>query len=1039
MSSWNISEWSIKKPIPTIVLFIVLTLMGAVSFKLLGIDEDPNIEVPVVSITVTQPGAAPTELETQVTRRIEDSVASLGGIDAIRSRVTDGVSLTSVEFVIGTNVDRAVNEVRNAVTKVRQNLPQDILEPIVERVTFSGGPVLTYTVSSKTRSVEDLSWLVDNDIARALLSVRGVSQVSRSGGVSREIRVNLDPNRLKAVGITSDQVNQQLRNLNANLPGGRGEVDASEQTIRTLGSALSVEQLRGARITLPNGATARLDTLGTVEDGFSDVRQLAYLNGKSVVAFSIIRSTGSNLVAVDEGVNQELERLREVLPKDVEVTLIRNTRPEYTKEAYWASIEALFLGAALALVVIFLFLKDWRATLISTMAMPLSIIPTFIVMKALDYTLNSMTLLALALVVGVLVDDAIVEIENIARHIRMGKTPYQAALDASAEIGLAVVATTMTIVAVFFPVAFMTGIPGQFFRPFGITVSVSVLCSLLVARTITPLMAAYLLKVLPDEEEESKLIRGYEKLLRWSLKHPAVVLAGAAVFFVGTLFILPRIPTSFISQPDRGEVTFDLELPPGATLADTDRAVRQASDIIKKRPEVKQIFTSVGYGSVNKAALYVNLVPKDQRTISQSVFEQEIRIPLSEVPGVRLSVAGTSVTGADKPLSVTLIGDNPQSLDATAATLVEQMRTIPGLVDVNSSASLLNPELLIRPDLDRAAEQGVAVASIARTAKIATIGEIESNLAKFNLPDRQIPIRVQLDPRYRTDFQALGDIQVATGDNRTVPLRSVAQITMGSGSSQIDRFNRARKVTVGGNLDGLALGEAVKRTRALPILNNLPADVREQSEGETKVLADIFGQFILVLSAAVIFIYAVLVLLFSDFVNPLTIMVALPLSLGGALIGLLVFGKDLGIYAVIGILMLMGLVTKNSILLVEYSILAMRGEAIEKEGVGKPLPRFEAILKAGRARVQPILMTTIAMIAGMLPIALALGAGSEVRSPMAVAVVGGLITSTLLTLVVVPVVFNLVGGLMDRFKRRPTAPDASLTPGEALAMSQQQE
>ncbi len=1034
MSSWNISEWSIKKPIPTIVLFLVLSLLGGVSFFLLGIDENPNIEVPAVKITINQQGAAPSELETQVTKRVEDAVASLGGIDSIRSTITDGQSLTVIQFVIGTDQDRAVNDVRNAVTKVRQDLPQDILEPVIERLAFSADPVLTFTVSSPTRTVPELSWLVDNNIARAMLSVRGVSQVSRAGGLDREIRVQLDANRLRALGVTVDQVNNQLRTLNANLPGGRGQLGNSEQTMRTLGSARTVEDLRATRIALPNGTTARLDTLGTVEDTFTEVRQLARLNGKPVVAFSILRTTGSNIVDVEDGVNEKLKDIAQIVPADVEVKLIRNTRAVFTRDSYYASVEALLLGAALALVVIYVFLKDWRATLISTLAMPLSIIPTFAVIKALGYTLNGMTLLALALVVGVLVDDAIVEIENISRHLRMGKTPLQAALDASAEIGLAVVATTMTIVSVFFPVAFMTGIPGQFFRPFGITVSVAVLCSLLVARTVTPLMAAYLMQALPPEEKESVLVRGYEKILQWSLKHPVWIIGGAVLFFVGSLRLLPLLPTALISPTDRGEITVNVELPPGSTVQETDRAVQAVTRILQKRKEVVQVFTTSG---VNSGTVAVNLVPRDQRSVGQDQFEELIREPLSVVPGARISVATQSVTGNGKPMSVTLTSDNPQSLNASSEALLTQMRTVSGLVDVTSSASLQNPEVEIRPDFDRAAEQGVSIASIATTARLATLGDIESRLAKFNLSDRQIPIRVQLDPAMRDDMQALGDIQIATKDGRTVPLRSVASLQMGSGSSQVDRYNRSRQVVVSANLNGLTLGEASKAVRALPALKNLPADVREQSEGDTKVLKDIFGQFILVLAAAVVFIYAVLVLLFSDFIAPLTIMVALPLALGGAVLGLLLFHKPLGIYAVIGILMLMGLVTKNSILLVEYALLSMRGEAFEGEGTGAPVSRTEAILKAGRARFQPIIMTTIAMIAGMLPIALSIGAGSEARSPMAVAVVGGLVTSTLLTLIVVPVVFNLVEGLMERFKK--SKPEASAVSPVFVPSTQQQE
>ena len=491
--SANISAWSIRKPVPTLVLFLILTLLGLVFFPQLGIDANPNIDVPAVSITVTQPGAAPAELESQVTRQIEDAVAGLGNIDYMTSTLNDGSSNTTVNFVLGTNSDRATNDVRNAVAQIRQSLPQDINDPIVKRIDAAGGSIMSYAVVSNQRSVEQLSDLVDQTLSRDLLSVQGVAQVQRVGGVDREIEIYLNPDQLEAVEITATQVNDQIRALNINLPGGRADVGTSEQTIRTLGSAASVEDLKNYPIVLPKGSYVPLSTLGKVSYAYAEPRQAARLNGKPVVAFSILRSTGSTLVTVEEGVRAEVEKLKKTLPADVKLELIYS-QADYIRKSYEASIDALVLGAVLAVVTILIFLRDWRATLITAVALPLSVIPTFAVLKLLGYTLNSMTLLALALVVGILVDDAIVEIENIERHVQMGKTPMQAALDASDEIGLAVVATTMTIVSVFAPVAFIGGIPGQYFRPFGVTVAVSVLFSLLVARMITPLMAAYLLQ-----------------------------------------------------------------------------------------------------------------------------------------------------------------------------------------------------------------------------------------------------------------------------------------------------------------------------------------------------------------------------------------------------------------------------------------------------------------------------------------------------------------------------------------------------------------
>ena len=1015
--SFNISAWSIKQPVPTIVLFLVLTIGGLVCFPLLGIDDSPNIDVPSVSISVIQPGADPSELESQVTKKVEDAVAGLGNIDHIISTVNDGSSNTTVNFLLGTNSDRATNDVRNAIAQIRQSLPQDINDPVVKRVEFAGSSIMSYAVVSDRQSVEQLSDLIDQNISRVLLSVKGVAQVQRIGGRDRDIRVDLNPQQLQSLGITATQVNDQIRKFNINLPGGRTEIGNSEQTVRTLGSAKTIDELKTYQITLPKGGFVPLTSLGSVSEGYAEARQAARLNGKPVVAFSILRSTGSTLVSVEESVRETLKKHQKTLPPDVKLELIY-TLADHIRDTYEASVDALVLGAVLAIITIFIFLRDWRATLIAAVALPLSVIPTCIVLQLLGYTLNSMTLLALALVVGVLVDDAIVEIENIERHVGMGKTPYQAALDASDEIGLAVVATTLTIVSVFAPVAFMPGIPGQFFRPFGVTVSASVLFSLLVARTVTPMMAAYMFKEKGHDLKQLKkdqLSYQYRRLLIWALKHRAIVLILAVAVFFGSVQLIPLIPTGFIDRDDTGLSTVSIELPPGSTLQQTDLAVQQATKILLAHPAVEKVLEtegspavsggasggSGGASGVNTGTLYVKLKSADKR-IKQQQFEEEMRPKLSDVPGVRLSFAQGRV-GGRKQMSIVLKSENAEALTKTALILTQQMSQVPGLIEVQSSASLVKPEILIKPDPNRAADQGVSVQQIASTANLATIGDIDSNLAKFDLPDRQIPIHVMLAPQFRSDIETIKNLQVPGKNNTLVPLRAVADIGLGSGPSQIDRYDRARQVSVEGNLlQGVTLGEAFAAVKQLPAMNPLPPGVEQESSGDTKVMQDIFSGFAGALGTAVLFIYAVLVLLFANFLHPVTIMAALPLSLGGALLGLLVGQKSLGLYALIGIVLLMGIVTKNSILLVDYAILN------QKEGK----PMYEATLDSGVARVRPILMTTIAMIAGMIPIALGLGAGSQVRSPMAMAVIGGLMTSTLLTLVVIPVIFTYIDGFL---------------------------
>jgi hydrophobic/amphiphilic exporter-1 (mainly G- bacteria), HAE1 family len=1013
MNVRNISAWSINHPVPVIVLFLVMTIGGMVAFYKVGIDESPNIDVPIVNIGVQQTGAAPSELETQVTQRIEDAVAGLGNIKHISSVIGEGQSSTTIEFELDTDIDRATNDVRNEIAKIRTMLPREIDEPIVQRVDFTGGPFVTYIVSSPRRTTEELSWMIDNTISRSLMAAKGVGQVQRSGGVDREIRVDLDPYRLQAVGATAEMVSNQVRMSNINLPGGRGEVGTQEQTIRTLGSAPSASELADLRIALPGKRWVRLDSLGKIEDRSSDQRQIALYDGKPVVAFSIVRSTGSNMVDVEHNVEEALKKLEKTLPPDIKIERIRS-QTKFVHDSYHAAMESLWIGGALAVFVVWLFLRDWRAAVISSLAMPLSLIPTFAVMQAAGFTLNNMSLLGLALVIGVLVDDAIVEIENIVRHINMGKSPFQAAFDAADEIGLAVVATTMTIIVVFIPVAFMGGIPGKFLKQFGLTVAASVFFSLVVARMLTPLIAAYFMKVVKHTEHRDWMTDLYDRMLAWALKHRIMTIVAGVLFFVASIMLFRTMPTSVIGNVDRGETMLSMELPPGSTLADTRHVAEQATEIFLARPEVTSVFAQIGtasarrgrqagsLGDINKGSLYVTLKPRGERKLSQQQFEQSVRQQLLVIPGARMSFGTTQ--GISGKLKVLLTSDDHAALDRTATALEDQIRTIPGLSDIVSSASLKKPEIQVKPDFARAAEQGISVQTIARTAMVATLGDIDANLPKFNLENRQINIRVQLDPKYRLDPQIISELRVARSDGKLVPLSSVATINYGSGHSEVKRYDRARQVTIEASLaPNFTLGQALAQVRKLPAYKEMPPTIKDVPAGDAEIQKDIFSGFAWALGTGVFLIYGVLVLLFGGFVHPLTIMMSLPLSLGGALVALVMGHQSLGFYALIGIVMLMGLVTKNAILLVEYCIMAM------KSGV----PRDEAITMSGEARMRPILMTTVAMIAGMLPIAFGIGAGSEARAPMAIAVTGGLVTSTLLTLIIVPVVFTY----MDDFQK----------------------
>ena len=667
------------------------------------------------------------------------------------------------------------------------------------------------------------------------------------------------------------------------------------------------------------------------------------------------------------------------------------------------------MGSILTVISVGLFLREWRATFITGFALPLSIIPTFLVMRFLGYTLNGMSLLALALAMGNLVDDAICMIENIDQHLQMGKKPYQAAMDAAREIGLAVLATTATIVAVFLPVAFMGGVPGQFFRPFGVTVSVATLFSTLVATTMTPMLSAYLLKGKYPEElnqnngqsvhPQKPKFHPYRNLLTWALRHKITTLIIAVAFFIGSLQLVPYIPKGLFTEGDTGLSTIQVELPPGSTLADTEEVMLNLSKKLEAESAVSTVLANVGEDeNVNKGTMFVNLVAKNERDISQQEFQTQMRQVFKQIPGARITFRSQGAGGGSQDLSIVLKSDNGEILNQTANALESQMREVPGLVEVSSSISSIKPEIVIKPDPLRAADLGVSVASIARTASLALIGDNEFNLAKFNLPDRQIPIRVQINPDQRSNIEILKNLRIPSQNGNLVPLSAVADITLASGPAQIQRFNRNRQVQLGANLEDISLGDAIATVKSLPAMSPLPPEVSEEPSGDAKIMADVFGGFLTAIGLAILSIYAILVLLYNNFLYPLAILVALPLSIGGTLLGLLVTQKELGLFALIGIVLLMGLVTKNAILLVDFAL----------SGIKQGKPQFKAVVDAGVSRLRPIVMTSISTIAGMMPIALGLGADGEVRSPMAIAVIGGFTTSTLFTLIVVPVTFSYV-------------------------------
>lgn len=1010
----NFVTWSIRNPVPVIVLFVALSAAGLISFPQLSVQDRPDIELPAVVVTVPYPGVPPSQLESEVTRKIEDAVSSVTGVEHINSTVNEGTSTTVIEFQFERPLSEAVDDVRDAVTRIRSDLPADAREPIVSRVTTAGSPVVTFGVESPNMSDTELSWFVDLTVMRELTSVKGVGSVQRVGGVSREIRVDLDPDQMAALGATASDVSRQLKKIQAEYPGGEGRVGGLEQSVRTTGTIASAQELAALPIVLTDGRSVRLDTIADIRDQAAERRQLALLDGKPVIGFEVVRAWGASALDVADGSRAAVAELERQYP-GVRFTQVNST-VDFIQRSFSSSMEMLFEGALLAVIVVWIFLRDWRATLISATALPLAIIPTFWLMHLLGYTLNILTLLALSLVVGMLVDDAIVEVENIVRHLRMGKQPLAAAQDAAIEIGLAVVATTLTLVAVFVPVAFMGGIPGEFFRPFAFTAAVAVLFSLLVARMLTPMMAAYMLKPHVEQDEDGSMKRKYLAVVEWCLRHRRRTLAIATMLLIASFATIPFIPVGFSPAGDLGFAVLSVELPPGATLQETTKVAEAIRARVAKMPEVTGVYSIIGsaaggggpgggdaVGDVRRASLTIQLVPADDREITQQEFQAAAAAKLHDIPGVRLAF-GAQPGGK---LQIRLAGDDPDRLNLAASAVERGLRTLPGLGNVTSSASLMKPEIVIRPLPDRAAEFGVTTDTLSAVTRIATSGDVENSLAKLNLASRQIPIRVQLPDDVRGDLERIRLLSVP-GKNGPVPLMSVAEVSLGAGPARITRYDRSRNVAIDADLNGLALGDVLKQAHQLPALKNLPAGVHEAPAGEAEFIIELFSGFFTAMIVGILCIYLLLVLLFREFLQPITILAALPPSAGGALVFLFITGYQMSIPSLIGLLMLMGIVTKNSILLVEYAVMAMHERG---------LSRYDALIDACSKRARPIIMTTIAMGAGMLPIATGWSGDPSFRAPMGVAVIGGLLASTALSLFVVPVIFTITDDLQKGLGR----------------------
>lgn len=1007
----RMSAWAIRNPIPVAVLMIGLLLAGLTSFVGLPIKPFPDTSFPVVQVTVVQPGAAPREMVSQVVRPVESAIAGVQGVRTVQTQVTPGVVAVTAEFPVGAEVQRSLDDVRAAVDAIRPQLPAGIEPPTVQRIEMDGFAMVTYAIEAKGLSPSELAWLADDVLARRLMGVRGVAQVTRVGGLNREISVTLDPARMSALGITAGDVNAALSAAAVDATGGRGRIGDQEQAIRVLGAVRTADQLAALDISLGAGRPVRLGDIATVTDAAAEPRGFALLDGKPVVALQIFKTKAASEVQVDDRVRAEIAAIAKDRP-DLTLTRLASTVEE-TRASYKATEHMLLEGMLLAALVVAFFLRDWRATLIAAVAMPMSLIPTFWVMSLLGFSLNIVSLLALTLVIGILVDDAIVEVENIAKRIARGEKPYQAALIGADEIGLAVVAVTFTIVAVFLPVSALQGVVGQYFREFGITVSVAVLFSLLVARLVTPLLAAYFLTPKTKHHEEKPLPGWYRRLLDLALSNRFAAMAAGVAIFIGSLAIATLLPTGFTPVANKPVVYAAIEGPPGVTAEEMTARARDLTARLQQDPAVQSVFINVGASGntenttaeLRTGMATILLKPREERGVTTKQWQARVAAQIGAVPDMRVSFLNEYGL-AD--VQVILGGEDEARLAQAAAALAQEMRDVPGLAGVRLSAPPANADLVIRLREAEAAALGVTAQAVAEAARVATIGEMDAMTPKLVDGDRRVPIRVKLAAGDRASLDAIGQLPVRTASGAAVPLASVADLGFEPGATRLDRFNRTPQITINAALDGITLGEATQRIEALDAYRNLPDGVRHKPYGDAEYMAEMFSQFGGALGAGVLAMMAVLVLLFRDFFKPVTILMALPLSVGGAFAGLWLTGMALDLPGMIGLLTLMGLVAKNSILLVEY--------AIEREREGMS-PRA-AIVEACEQRARPIIMTTIAMIAGMAPTALGVGEGAEFRQPMAIAVIGGLVTSTLLSLVLVPVMHLLVDSVERRIAPR---------------------
>lgn len=1015
-----LSDISIKRPVFTTMVMVGLMTLGLVAARSLGVDLFPDVSFPVVTVVTTYPGAGPEEIEQLVTKPIEEAVSSTNGVDKVRSYSRDSVSTVVIQYKLDTNIVAAAADVRGKVAAIRGELPDDIEDPVIQRIDPTALPILTYVVSSN-RNPAETRRLAEDVIQPRLEAVDGVGSVKVIGGLTREIHVYADPNKLQSIGLSLAGLSQKLTQEGFDLPGGHLEVGGNELSVKTLGRYRTLDDLRSVVVaSLPDGTQVKLSDVAHVVDGYAEQRTATWLNGRSAVSLQIQKQGGTNTVAIANAVYKVVDELRHVLPKDVTITKAVDSSTWIHQNIDDVSVSIVY-GGAMAVLVIFLFMLDWRSTLISSLSLPTSVVTTFFVMWLLGFSFNMMTLLALSLAIGLLIDDAVVVREVIFRHMELGEDAITAAKKGTSEIGLAVLATTFTIVAVFVPVAFMNGIVGQFFRQFGLTVAAAVLVSLFVSFTLDPMMSARVMKPIPQDHQArlarhrifgpivrfyDGMDRAYRSLLEWAIRHRGWVLIVSTVIFFGTFFLTPFMGKTFMSPEDQSQFQVRLEAPAATSLKSMEEITRRAEALLHANRNVTTLYTTVGPDEeINKANLMVFTVHPDKRPgVSQADIESDVRHRLAALAGIKVTVAELGmVQGPAQELPITLYvrGDDYALLQKVAKEALAAVKSTPGTADVDWSFRPGKPQTNIEVNRAKAADLGVSVGTVAQSVRIALQG---AKVAKFRADQKDYDIRLQLPPGQRRTVDILRRLTVPSATGKLVRISDVADVKTGTIPATIERMDRQRQIIVSANVVGRSLGDAVSDIQAKLSHIHLPPGFVFEMGGQAKNMKDTFTNMVLALAMAVLFIYFVLASQFESFIHPFTIMVALPLALVGALGGLFLTAFPISMPAMIGIILLMGLVTKNAILLVDY--------ANELRGRGKSM--LEALLEAGPVRLRPILMTSAAMILGMLPNAISRSAGWEFRAPMAIAVIGGVITSTFLTLLVVPVVYTY----FDRFTRR---------------------